>query len=225
MLDRGSSRARRPLVVLALATCVLATAAACGGSTSSGSGAGSGGGPGGGDAPATTTPPQLFDSDFRSVCQGASQSRATAYDAAAATHKVLYFETYKDSLVQSESKLPSDWQVTFDANCDAFAETDLVACAVRTGDTFVKDCTGYQKDGVDTGNVAKLHSATYELTVHEATTGKTLDTTTIDAPASDCPMFVSFESDADTVLYYETPSEDEVVAFLKPHAQPDQPAG
>jgi hypothetical protein len=33
-------------------------------------------------------------------------------------------------------------------------------------------------------------------------------------------MFVTFDSDTDTVDYYQTPADDAYVAFLKPFVQP-----
>jgi hypothetical protein len=169
---------------------------------------------------ATLPPTKLFDTDFKSVCQGATQSRATAYDKAAPTHKVVYLETFEDSLVEDTFKLPDDWQVKFDPAGDAYAAVDLVACSVRTADTFVKDCDGYQKDNQPTSDIAKLHTATYKLTVHEATTGKELGSKELSANDTDCPSFVTFDSDSSTKDYYDTPSTDEVVAFVKPFAQP-----
>lgn len=189
---------------------------ACGGSTTSS-----------GSAPTTevtakgtAAPKQLFSSDFEGSCQGATVSTATAYDPAAAAHKVLLFSTYEDSLIEDITTLPSDWQVTFEAEGNAYAAVDLVACAVRIEEAFVEDCTGYESDGVATQNVAKLHTATYELTVREATTGNELGSTTIAAAMDSCPMFVTFESDDDVVDYFAPPTEDEVTAFLKPFVQP-----
>jgi hypothetical protein len=188
-----------------------------------GSGGGGSGGPGAPEATvATTAPHKLFDSDFTGVCQGATQSKAKPYDKAAPGHKVLYFETYKKGLVQTNpSGFPSDWQVLFDANSDAFAAVDLVACTTRTSDAFVKDCDGYEdSDKKPTQNIAKLHTATYTLSVHEATSGKELGSTQLKADDNDCPMFVSFDSGSDTTDYYAAPSSDEIVAFIRPFAQP-----
>ena len=204
---------KRACTGLALAACALLLACSC--STSSGGTKASGG------AAATDAPAKLFDTDFKGVCSGATVSRARAYDKAqAAGHKVVYFATVTDDVVDSSTSLPTDWAVQFDANADTFAATDLVACAVRTGDTYVKDCSGYTVDDKPTQNIAKLHAATYTLTVHEATTGNTLGTTDLAASDDTCPMFISFQGDNDTVDYYDPPSTDQVVAFIKPFAQP-----
>lgn len=180
-------------------------------------GAGAGGVSGGG---VTTVPPKLFSTDFNGVCQGATVSRATPYDKAAKTHKVLLLATYKDSLIEQSSSLPDDWMVQFDANSDAYAKIDLVACAVRTNATFVKDCDGYKKDDKETKNIAKLHDATYKVTVREATTGKELGSTEVTAKGDSCPMLMSFEGENDTQDYFPSPPEDALVAFIKPFVQP-----
>jgi hypothetical protein len=132
----------------------------------------------------------------------------------------VYLETFTDDLVADSFKLPDDWQVKFDPNADAYAAVDLVACSVRTSDTFVKDCSGYEKDNQPTSDIAKLHTATYKLTVHEATTGKVLGSKDLAASDTECPSFVTFDSDSSTKDYYDSPSTDEVVAFVKPFAQP-----
>jgi hypothetical protein len=196
---------------------VIALVAGCSSSGSDTTAAGGGGG-----APGATTPPaKLFDTDFKGVCQGATVSKARAYDKTAKTgHKVLYFKTYKDDLVEGLTEMPSDWKVTFDANSDAYAATDLVVCARRTADTFVKDCTGYTDHDKATNNVAKLHTATWTVTAHEATTGNALGTTTLQGTDASCPMFMTFDDDNQSVDYYVEPSSDQVVAFIKPFAQP-----
>jgi hypothetical protein len=208
-------RSTRRLALIAIALVTVATTA-CG--SSSGSASSSSTTPV--SASGTAAPKQLFSSDFEGSCQGATVSSATAYDPAAATHKVLLFSTYEDSLVEDITTLPADWQVTFEPDGNAYAAVDLVACAVRTGEAFVEDCTGYERDGVPTQNVAKLHTATYELTIREATTGTELGSTTIAAAMDSCPMFVTFESDDDVVDHFAPPTEDEVTAFLKPFVQP-----
>lgn len=169
----------------------------------------------------TTTPPKLFSSDFEGVCQGATVSRATPYSKEpSAKHKVLYLATYQDSLLEQSSTLPADWTVTFDANSDAYAKIDLVACAVRTAEVFVKECDGYEKDDQPTNNKVRRHTATYKLTVHEATTGKELGSTTLEGTDDTCPMFMSFEGTDDTQDSFAPPKDDEVVAFMKPFVQP-----
>jgi len=194
------------MFIAAVSTALLVTS--CGGSsTSSGSGGGA-------------TPAKLFPTDFEGVCQGATVSKAKAYDKAAKTHKVLYFETYKDKLLEQSTDLPADWTVTFDANSDAYASIDLVGCAVRTGSTFVKDCGGYEKDDKPTSNTVKINDATYAVSIREATTGKELAKTEMEGTTTVCPMLQSFDGDNQTVENYASPKKEDLVAFFKPFVQP-----
>ena len=70
--------------------------------------------------------------------------------------------------------------------------------------TLVEECTGYQTDGVDTGNVVNLYSADYAVSVHEATTGKELGATTITATATECPTYVTFTDGEKETDWYQT---------------------
>jgi|GEM_PF-1349835 len=200
--------------VAVLTTVVSAVAASCG-SDSKSSSADTGTIPAKAKAKA-----QLFPDDFQGVCNGATQSKAAAYSQAAGTHKVVYFQTYKDSLLEQSSQLPGDWTITFDANSNAYGAVDVVACAVRTSDAFVKECDGYEKDDKPTNNKVRVHTAKYHLTVREATTGKELGQTDLSGDNADCPMLQSFDGNNDTVDSYASPTKEEVVAFLKPFVQP-----
>jgi hypothetical protein len=171
-------------------------------------------------APSTSQQSKLFADDFRGVCQGATVSRATAYDAAAPAHKVVLFSSYDGDLIEDTSTLPGDWMVQFDADGDAYAKVDTVACVEVKDDEPVKECTGYQNDGQDTANTVDLRTATYTVSVHEATTGKELATTEMEGTDDSCPTVVSFDNDTQTKVYDSPPSNDDLVAFIKPFVQP-----
>jgi hypothetical protein len=163
---------------------------------------------------------KLFADDFRGVCQGATVSRARAYDSGTMPHKVVLFTPYGGELVEDTSTLPQDWMVQFDANADAYANVDTVACVEVKDEQPVKECTGYQDNGHDTANKVNLKSATYSVSVHEATTGKVLGTTELTGSDDSCPTVVSFENDSQTKDYDAPPSADDLVTFLKPFVQP-----
>ncbi len=212
---------RSPARPLALAALVLALAGACSsnGTTATGSGGGGNSGGGGGGATTSSFQAKLFDTDFKAVCNGASQSKAAAYDAkATGVHPVLLFAGKGDERVQ-KSGLPADWTIEWAADKDALAGIQLVACAERTGETFVKDCTGYESKGTATGNVVKLYDATYKVTVFAAATGKPVTDTTLTAKGKECPMFATFKSDEHTKDEYAF-DLDAVQTFLKPLVQP-----
>lgn len=169
---------------------------------------------------ATTAAVKLFPDDFTSVCQGVGQSRAYGYEATAAAHKAVYIQTFKDRLQDASQELPSDWTVQFDPNADAYAAVDLVGCGTRTASVFLKECTGYRSKGKETGQKVRLHTATYKVSVRVATTGKELGSMVLNADSTECPMFQSFDKDQKSVDVYQTPVQDEIVAFLKPFVQP-----
>jgi hypothetical protein len=142
------------------------------------------------DAPGETGTAQaslLFPDSFKGVCSGASVSTATAYDPAGKAHKALYFATYEDDLTDRSSGLPGDWTVLFSPDHDALRAIDLVVCARRTAAQEVKVCDGYKDDDKPTQNTVRWHTATYELSVREARTGKELATTTVEATDAGLP--------------------------------------
>jgi hypothetical protein len=160
---------------------------------------------------------QLFPDDFKGVCSGASVAAATAYDPAADTHKALHFATYREDFTDRSSALPGDWTVQWSPERDALKAIDLVVCARRTAAREVKVCDGYKDDDKPTQNKVRWHTATYELSVWEARTGKKLGATTAEATSSSCPMFMSFDGDAETVDAYASLSDTTVTDFLRPH--------
>ena len=199
---------RIPAAVLAAASLV-----SCGGD----GGAGAANSANGAAAAPTAQASQLFPDDFKGVCSGATVSRATAYDQGATTHKALYFATYEDDLMDRSSSLPADWTVQYTPDSDAFRAIDLVVCARRTAAREVRMCDGYQSRGNATENRVRWHTATYELSVREARTGRELGKTTAEATDSDCPMFMNFSGESDTVDGYASLSDSAVADFLRPH--------
>ncbi|HYI47186.1 MAG TPA: hypothetical protein VEX35_01865 [Allosphingosinicella sp.] len=203
----------RAVIPFPAALLAFAALGSCGGDGGSNAGSGAKSGPGAPTAQAS----RLFPDNFKGVCSGASVSAATAYDRAATAHKALYFATHRDDFTDRSSSLPDDWTVRFSPNSDAFRAIDLVVCARRTAARQVKICDEYQNDGRATQNSVRWHTATYELSVREARTGRKLAETTVEATNSDCPMFMSFRSDSETVDAYASLSDSAVADFLRPH--------
>ena len=204
-------RSTRPFPRFIAAGIVLIALVGCGTKSRGPSSAGAGG--------ATTVAGQLFPDNFTSVCQGATQSRAHAY-LSTGPHKMLYIQTYQDQLQDTSEVLPSDWTVQFNAKTDAYAAVDLVACGVRTGSAYVKECSGYLVNGKDGGQKVKLYTATYKITVKEAKTGNVLGSTILQANNTDCPTSHLFDAGQKVATVYQDPTTDALVAFLKPYAQP-----
>jgi len=210
-------------MVIAFPAVLLAAAAlaSCGGDGGAGTGNDAAGGSGANavqtaeaDAAAARL---LLPDNFKGVCSGAPVSRATAYDPRATAHKALYFATYRDDFLDQSSTLPGDWTVLFSADRDALTAIDLVVCARRTAAREVRICSGFQNEGRPTRNRVRWHTATYEMSVREARTGRTLAQTTAEATSSQCPMFMMFEGDADTVDGYAALPDSVVADFLRPH--------
>lgn len=197
-----------PAAVLAFAALV-----SCGGNGDTGAGSDAEGGTG----TPTTQASRLFPDDFKGVCSGASVSTATVYDPGAAAHKALYFATYRDDFTDRSSSLPGDWTVQFSPESDALRAIDLVVCARRTAAREVRICDGFQNNGRPTQNRVRWHIATYELSVREARTGRELVQTNIEATDTDCPMFMTFDGDSQTVDSYASLSDSAVADFLRPH--------
>lgn len=195
--DRGA--ARRWLVV-ALACVVIATG--CGGDDdSAGSTQEDAVTESGSDTEAM--PLQHFDSDFGQVCRGTGTDWATPYDpATTGPHKVVVLQGPNESDLLPVSTGNAEWDVLFDAASDAYAEVELVVCAIRTGDVLEQTCTGYESDGVETGNTVDYHSATYAVTLRAATTAEVLGETTVEAVADTCPMLVFFDEGETTKIQY-----------------------
>ena len=190
------------------------------GLTSCGDDGGSGGDDGGDGGDGGTADAVLFPDDFEPVCQGATVSAATAYEEGATTHKALFFESFEEGLTDQSSALPADWTVMFSPDGNALAEIDLVLCAVRTGEEFVKECTGYEDDGVDTGNTVNWRTATYEVSVRAATTGQVLAEETMEADDTECPSLVFFDEEGETVDDWATLPDESLIDFLKPFVAP-----
>jgi hypothetical protein len=205
----------RRVIAFPAAGLALAALAACGGDRGAGDGkSGNGGATAGADAAAAS---RLFPDNFKGVCSGASVSAATAYDPAATAHKALFFATWRDDFTDRSSSLPGDWTVQWSPDRDALRAIDLVVCARRTAAREVRVCDEYQNHGQPTENRVRWHTATYELSVREARTGRQIAQTTLEATNSDCPMFQSFQSDSETVDGYASLSDAAVADFLRPH--------
>lgn len=199
-----------PVPAALLAAAVLAS---CGGDGNASAESGANGS----SATATAQAAPLFPDNFKGVCSGASVSAATAYDPAATTHKALYFATYRDDLLDQSSTLPADWTVQFSPEGDALRAVDLVVCARRTAAREARICDGYESRGSATENRVRWHTATYELSVREARTGRELAKTSLEATDNSCPMFMNFDGTSDTVDAYASPSDTAVADFVRPH--------
>ena len=195
----------KDVIAFALAMLGLIGLAACGGTGS------------GGNTTGVIQANILFADDFKGVCSGAPLSVASAYVPDARAHRAVFFASDGDDLSDHSYSLPRDWTAQFAEGQNTYKAIDLVVCARRTTTRQVKVCGGYKNDDRPTRNQVRWHTATYELSVREARTGKQLATRTIEASAAECPMFQSFGSDTEVVDGYASLSDTIVADFLRPY--------
>jgi hypothetical protein len=191
--------------LLAIVVAAAGVAAGCGGGDDDAEGADVDTAEPADDGSPATLPPasQHFDSDFAQVCRGTGAEWATPYDPAqAGPHKVVVLQGPNESDLLSISTGNTEWDVLFDAASDAYAEVELVACAIRVSEVLEQTCTGYENDGVETGNTVEYYSSTYEVTLRAATTAEVLGETTVEAVADTCPMLVFFDEGETTTTEY-----------------------
>ena len=176
------------------------------------------------DAPAEDAVAELptFASDFDRVCTTqVGFGGATPLSDGPGPHPVILLqETDSGLLIESAAELPAGWAIEtdtdFDDNSD-LAPTELIGCSqivAQQPNRVACDLEG------DDGTITTLDlvDVTYELTVHEATTGALIGTETIEAADTECPFFV-FIDEGDT-QYFNAPDADQYTNALKTYVAP-----
>jgi hypothetical protein len=234
-LDSGkASAALTGRMTEAVTSCVTgatgsSTTAGSGSSTTTG-GASSSTTAGGGGSSSTTAADtsstaaagtQLFDSDFEPVCRGVRLSKAAEYVAKPGqVSPVKVFVGKGSDLSINTGAAPAEWTIEWSQQGDALAGIQLVACADRTSETFVKECTGYSSNnGADNTGVVEFFDATYDVSIHSAKTGDVVGKGTINAKATDCPTVALFQSGSTKTNEYAM-DDAAMQTILKPYVQP-----
>jgi hypothetical protein len=169
------------------------------------------------DAPAADRPqgkPGSLDlDDLKTVCTGAALEDAAPYVAQAGqAAQVYYFERRSDEFRwpgrgPGMPSLPRWW-----TSWDDPSHTQLVACVDVVNKTKVRTCD-YEGEG---GGIT-MYDATFTVKLHEAKTGKEVDSTTFEKSIGrDCPQ-VKSGSDQEGLF---PPYSDELKEFLVPHVEP-----
>ncbi len=91
------------------------------------------------------------------------------------------------------------------------SETELVACVTPAERSQVKDCPF--RDGY----VVELHDTRFEVSLHEAQTGKLVAQTRLDVKASECPTGRMFQKQREIEDADPKPA---LVEFARPHVEP-----
>jgi hypothetical protein len=153
------------------------------------------------DRPHTPAPPPPFKiDDLRAACDGKPEPRAADYDdTKPKAHRLVTFASYAAS---GELSLSRGGDFAAFATEDA-KEVELVGCVRRVAVKRERSCTIQ-------GKKLDLASATYELSIHVAKTGKaiTQKTNAYDAPS--CPSMFFFDGKDDT----EYPNSDHAMRLL-----------
>lgn len=160
--------------------------------------------------------PVLFESDFHVACAGVTTSKATAYSKTPGIHPIIGFagkgKDYNSQI------MPDDWTIQWSAETDALRAIELVGCAERATETFVKECPGYAIDGKGDNGVVRWHRATYAVSIREAKTGKEIGRGTMEANDDSCPLFALFKDGKTTSDDYAF-DNDAFQAVLKDYVQ------
>ncbi len=164
-----------------------------------------------------------FLSDFDRVCTTETGfGGATPYSDGPGPHPfVLMQESDAGFIFERDLRdAPAGWNIQTDSDFDDNSEivaTELIACSVRTGTTP----TGIMCDlEMDDESIVTLEvvDVTFELTVHEATTGNVVGSDTIEAVDPTCPSFV-FIDEGET-QYFNAPTEEQYINAMKPYVTP-----
>ncbi len=165
----------------------------------------------------------VFLSDLDRVCSTETGfGGLTPYSEGPGPHPFVLMQESDSGFIfeRNLTNAPAGWNVQTDADFEDNSEivpTELVACAIRSATAptgIMCDLEG------DDGTVTTLEivDVTYEVTIHEATTGAPLGSETVEAVDADCPTFV-FVDDGET-QYFNAPTEDQYINAVKAFVTP-----
>jgi hypothetical protein len=159
-------------------------------------------------------------SDFSQVCNGIALETAPSYLKDTAPQTIAIFEQ-KDRQLPFELsyQFPKSWELTGN---DA-KNNQLVTCIRITEQSLNKKCDDYEVSDEKTKEkrkaVLELYNATYEVTIYEAKTAKTIATKLFNLKTGECPILMMFNSGS--LMEKEYPKHEQVVIdFVKPYIQP-----
>ncbi len=134
--------------------------------------------------------------DFKAVCEVGSVSNAADL---AKPYKVVAFskeDNGRDYWSQTSLKYGAPYYVEY----NKFEQANVVVCLSETISSRVKAKTCDFKSGEDNLTI-DYYATAFSATAYEAKTGKKLqDLGTINAPASTCPMFASYDKNDPKII-------------------------
>jgi len=168
----------------------------------------------------TPTPRPLYSFDFEGACVGQGVGHAKPYYPDDGVNKVIIFvrDSENDPYVERTTfvdTFPSEeWLPVF----EQYEAAELVACLTVTKRELVERCE-YTSDNDNTVSYVETYNSTYEVVLHEATTGKEVDRAELYGPSDGCPSFWLFTGDETDVSDGE-PAAD-LIEFLQPYVEPN----
>jgi hypothetical protein len=163
----------------------------------------------------------IFDTDFLVACDGVGFERATPFSQTpGVVHPVLVLTGEGTAMYGRPSAVREAWTRMWTPEHPlALAEIELVVCAERQSAVKVRECTGYEVDGVVTDHVLNLNEVTYEVSLREARTGAEVAASTITARDETCPMFATF-SEGETTVEHHSFDDAAIQRFVEPFVLP-----
>lgn len=145
-------------------------------------------------------------SDFDVVCGEGSVSNAAAYQE---PYTIVAFRQTTGLFGGDDTWTGVTLEGSYAADDEKWSAINAVACVSRVDGTEVKSGTCE----FDDGEVADHYAVDYEITVHEAKSGRVVENLgTVNGPATDCPFMATVESDDPRV--YGSPDAAAVDAKL-----------
>ena len=152
----------------------------------------------------------VFLSDFDDACYGAAVEDGTALSSSG-VHPVAIFDRdgAYDSFYNNSYILPEAWEASYETP----EETELVVCLTAVPGEMAEACE-YDIEGQN--YTLNNYAASYEVELYEATTGNLVDSTTLDIPAEECPMYWYFFDLVENYYpVYDQPLTEWITPYVK----------
>lgn len=155
-----------------------------------------------------------YTGSFEVVCtDGTGVAGAADYEAGAASTPVILHlpsPTVEGEYSLGTSVLAEPFALDLDAEEPA-ADVQLVACASETATEPTGSMCEFEVDGEMQS--LEMISVTYDLAVHEATTGEEVGTSTLTAADTECPFFATLQPGEEGLKI--EPTDEEIVAAVE----------
>lgn len=134
---------------------------------------------------------QITSADFAQVCNGIAIDEAKAYIPDSETINYLYVferQNEREAFSKSLKSLPNGWEVPWNFS----QETSLTACVTIVQETLAKTCEFPSDEEKVDPHLLEIYDTIYQVNIYAAQSAGSLDNTTLDVKAGDCPSFYMF---------------------------------